>query len=81
MSLSDDRFRYPNADERYPGIVHVDDYNWMQRIGLSAVPYCIWQLTYWKVSLSVPLSPAHTQFISVDRHEKIASGQRENSFH
>ncbi|BEI81681.1 hypothetical protein CcaverHIS002_0208410 [Cutaneotrichosporon cavernicola] len=61
-------FRYPNAGERYPGIVHVDDYGWIERIALSAVPYCLWQLTYWK-------------FISVDRHEKIASGQRENSFH
>jgi hypothetical protein len=61
-------FRYPNAGERYPGIVNVDDYGWIQRIALSAVPYCLWQLTYWK-------------FISVDRHEKIASGQRENSFH
>ncbi|GMK55113.1 hypothetical protein CspeluHIS016_0201690 [Cutaneotrichosporon spelunceum] len=61
-------FRYPNAGERYPGILHVDDYNWTQRIALSAVPYCLWQLTYWK-------------FISVDRHEKIVSGKRENSFH
>ncbi|CAK9784518.1 putative integral to membrane protein [Cutaneotrichosporon oleaginosum] len=61
-------FRYPNAGERYPGIVNVNDYGWVQRIALSAVPYCLWQLSYWK-------------FISVDRHDKIASGQRENSFH
>lgn len=60
--VADARFRYPGAGERYPGILHVDDYNWMQRIGLSAVPYCMWQLTYWKVSsnpASFQLTPVH----------------------
>lgn len=50
LTVADSRFRYPDAAERYPGIAHVNDYNWVQRIALSAVPYCLWQLTYWKVS-------------------------------
>ncbi|KAK8869577.1 hypothetical protein IAR55_000144 [Kwoniella newhampshirensis] len=62
------RHVYPNAEDRYTGLKHVDDYKWYTMILLSGVPYILWQAAYYK-------------FISIDRKSKIESGQRENSFH
>ncbi|OCF36378.1 integral membrane protein [Kwoniella heveanensis BCC8398] len=58
----------PNAEQRYPGLKHVNDYKWYTMILLSGVPYILWQAAYYK-------------FISLDRKSKIESGQRQNSFH
>ncbi|KAL1411025.1 hypothetical protein Q8F55_001970 [Vanrija albida] len=60
-------FHYPNAVERYPGLAHINEYSWIFKIALAAVPYCLWQGSYFK-------------FISIDRKDKIESGQRANSF-
>ncbi|WVF71914.1 hypothetical protein IAT40_006724 [Kwoniella sp. CBS 6097] len=57
-----------NAEQRYPGLKHVNDYKWYTMILLSGVPYVLWQAAYYK-------------FISLDRKSKIESGQRQNSFH
>lgn len=62
------RHAYPNAEERYPGLVQLNDYRWYTMILTSAVPYIAWQAAYYK-------------FISIDRRSKIESGQRQNSFH
>ncbi|WVQ98998.1 hypothetical protein IAU59_006130 [Kwoniella sp. CBS 9459] len=58
----------PDAEQKYPGLKHVNDYKWYTMILLSGVPYILWQAAYYK-------------FISLDRKSKIESGQRQNSFH
>lgn len=44
------RFHYEGSAERYPGITGIANYSWYTMILMAAVPYCIWQGLYFKVS-------------------------------
>ncbi|KAF8640153.1 hypothetical protein AX17_001389 [Amanita inopinata Kibby_2008] len=61
------RHFYPDAQARFPALRELPHLQPARALLLSGAIYVVWQLLYWK-------------FVSIDRRDKIESGQRTTSF-